>query len=206
MAGEDIRAVVFDFGNVVCLFDPKILVLRLAPFSDRSRADLAAALLHSPDLFVEYETGRISSAVFLERMSARCGLSCSAAEFIEAFNAIFTPNLPTFDLLRTLKPRYRLGLLSNTSEWHFEHGIRPVPVFPLFDTVTLSFRVGAMKPDPAIYRDALGKLALPPEACVYIDDIREYTEAASALGMRGIHYTGHEDLLGRLGGLGVRTS
>lgn len=198
-----IRAVIFDFGNVICRFDPKLFVRAIAPYSAKSVAELGQILMNSSDLFVDYETGRISSSTFLELMSIRCSLSCSREQFIPAFSCIFTHNLPMFELIRTLKPRYRLGLLSNTSEWHFQHGIRPTEVFPLFDTVTLSFEVGAMKPAEEIYRDALEKLGLPPQDCVYIDDIREYADAALSLGMHGIHYADHSALMQRLAEVGV---
>jgi epoxide hydrolase-like predicted phosphatase len=199
-----IQAVIFDFGNVICRFDPKIFVRGIAPHSARPLPELTSLLMHSADLFTDYETGRISSPTFLELMSVRCELSCSQDQFIAAFSSIFTPNLPMFALIRHLKPRYRLGILSNTSEWHFLHGIRPAEVFPLFDTVTLSYEVGVMKPGEEIYRDALEKLALPAEACVYIDDIREYADAATALGLHGMHYVDDESLMKRLAAIGVR--
>ena len=199
-----IRAVIFDFGNVICRFDPKIFVRGIAPFSTMPVVPLGTVLMNSSDLFLAYESGRISSPVFFERISSRCGISCTQEQFIAAFSSIFTPNVPVFDLVRSLKQRYRLGLLSNTSEWHFQHGIRPTEIFPLFDTVTLSFEVGAMKPAEEIYRDALKKLGRVPDECAYIDDIREYADAASSIGMHGLHYTGHSGLLQRLTEIGIR--
>jgi putative hydrolase of the HAD superfamily len=99
------------------------------------------------------------------------------------------------ELIGKLKPRYKLGLLSNTSEWHFQHAIKTVDVFPLFDAVTLSFEVKAMKPADKIYQDILTKLALPPEECIYIDDIPENIEAATRQGMHAIRYTSHDQLI-----------
>ena len=55
-----------------------------------------------------------------------------------------------------------------------------------------------MKPDKKIYLDALGKLNAIPEECVYIDDIKEYSDAACELGIKGIHYRSHEDLVDSL--------
>ena len=112
-----------------------------------------------------------------------CGDDPTDAEGVEriydpAFNGMFSPIEPTLALIRRLKGRYRLGLLSNTNEWHFRGHIATVPVFPLFDTVTLSYEVREMKPGERIYRDALGKLGLPPESCVFIDDIEENVAAA----------------------------
>jgi len=93
-------------------------------------------------------------------------------------------------------------LLSNTNEWDFKYEIEKIKVFNLFDTVTVSYKIKAMKPDKEIYLDTLKKLGLKPEECIYIDDIKEYADAASAIGIRGIHYTNHESLIKSLTGLG----
>ena len=197
-----IRGVIFDFGNVICSFDVEIFLAKLHEWSgldvETLRDRIYGSRLHS-----RYERGEISSEGFYREISRLTGARVSAEEFAEGFSDIFTPLESTHGLIRALKGRYRLGLLSNTNEWHFERHIRKVPVFPLFDAVTLSFEVGALKPEPEIYLDALRKLSLPPEACVFIDDIGKYAEGAAALGIRGIRYTGHAELLRELSGLGV---
>jgi HAD superfamily hydrolase (TIGR01509 family) len=43
-----------------------------------------------------------------------------------------------------------------------------------------------MKPDPAIYRLALERLAVPASAAVFIDDVAANVDAAVAIGMRGL--------------------
>jgi putative hydrolase of the HAD superfamily len=124
-------------------------------------------------------------------------------KFRRAFTQIFTPNENTFDLIRTLKPSYKIGLLSNVSEWDFEYGIKPISVFDLFDAMSLSFEVGALKPDEEIYYDMLKKLDLAPEACVYIDDLLEFVQAAERIGLYGIHYTDHRRLISSLKKAGI---
>ena len=197
-----IRGVIFDFGNVICSFDVEIFLAKLHEWSgldvETLRDRIYGSRLHS-----RYERGEISSEEFYREITRRTGVRISAEEFGEGFTDIFTPLESTHGLIRALKGTYRLGLLSNTNEWHFERYIRKVPVFPLFDAVTLSFEVGALKPEPGIYLDALRKLSLPPEACVFIDDIGKYAEGAAVLGIRGIRYTGHAELLRELSGLGV---
>lgn len=197
-----IQGVIFDFGNVLCTFDNRRILKGLAPFCGLPLQELARRIEGS-DLPRAYESGEIGSPTFLASMSNLCGHAFPEADFIRAFSAIFTPIEATWALVQALRPRYRLGLLSNTNPWHFEHGIRTTAVFPLFDTVTLSYEVGAMKPDPRIYADALAKLALPPEACVFIDDIPAFAEGARAAGMHAIAYTGPEALVAELRRLGV---
>jgi putative hydrolase of the HAD superfamily len=150
-----------------------------------------------------YETGLMTSREFYASVCRIASLTMPEREFVGAWTDIFTPKPATLELVKLLKKRYRLGLLSNTNEWHFEFGIKPVGIFPLFDAVTLSFEVRAMKPDRRIYDDMLAKLNLPAGACVYIDDIAENVDAAAALGMRGIRYTTHEKLIEDLAKAGV---
>jgi len=197
-----IRGVIFDFGNVICSFDVEIFLAKLHGWSgldvETLRDQVYGSRLHS-----RYERGEISSEEFRDRIVRMTGARVPVEAFEEGFTDIFTPLGDTQALILGLKGKYRLGLLSNTNECHFRRHIRRVPVFPLFDAVTLSFEVGALKPEPPIYRDALRKLSLPPEECVYIDDIVEYAEGARALGIHGIRYTGHAELLRELSGLGV---
>lgn len=197
-----IRGVIFDFGNVISAFDVGKFLRRLCGWSGTGVETLRDRIYGS-GLHSRYERGEISSEEFHREISRISGARVPSEEFAEAFTDIFTPLESTQRLIRSLKGKYRLGLLSNTNVWHFERHIRNVPVFPLFDAVTLSYEVRALKPSPEIYRDALRKLSLPPEACVFIDDVREYAEGASALGIHGIRYTGHDDLLRTLADLRV---
>jgi glucose-1-phosphatase len=197
-----IQAVIFDFGNVLCAFDNRRILTALAPVCGLPEEELARRIYGS-DLPRAYEAGQIGSAEFLAAISDLCGHTFPEALFIRAFTDIFTPIEDTWRLVRALKPRYRLGLLSNTNPWHFAHGIRTTAVFPLFEAVTLSFEVGALKPDPRLYADATAKLGLPPSACLFIDDIPAFTEGARAFGMHGLTYTGPKALRAELRGLGV---
>ena len=201
-SGPPIRGILFDFGNVICTFDNRRILTALAPLCGQP-PEVLERLIQGSDLPATYESGAITSQEFLAGMSSLCGHALSEKTFVPAFTDIFTPITSTFELIRRLKPRYRLGLVSNTNPWHAEHVIRTTEVFPLFDAVTFSHEVRALKPDPRIFQDALAKLGLPPEACVFIDDIRAFAEAATALGMHGITYTGPDTLRADLHALGV---
>lgn len=185
-----IKAVIFDFGNVIQRFDHMLFVRGIAPYSSLSMERLTETVTRKcSDLVIKYETGLITSGIFFSEMSQRCELSAPEPVFVKAFTEIFAPIPETSALIRALKPGYKLGLLSNTNEWHYRHGIQRSDIFHLFDTVTLSFEVRSMKPDAPIYRDALAKLKEQPRNCIYIDDLKENADAASRLGMQAIHYT-----------------
>ena len=196
-----IKAIIFDYGNVISALDNNLFLKEISGCSHKTVSELHELIYVTSDLPTLYETGLITSDEFFVQIKKLCGLSISQSDFIRAFTGIFTPIQSTLDLIEQLKPDYRLALLSNTNEWDFRFEIAKIRVFDLFDTVTVSYRIKAMKPDRAIYLDALNKLGLKPEECIYIDDIKEYADAASAIGIRGIHYIDHDSLLESLAGL-----
>jgi putative hydrolase of the HAD superfamily len=71
--------------------------------------------------------------------------------------------------------------------------------FPeLFDAVVISGEVGTHKPEPEIYRLAAERLGLPPEDCVFVDDLRENCDGAEAVGMTAVLHRGADRTLPEL--------
>ncbi|MGB7972518.1 MAG: HAD family phosphatase [Candidatus Deferrimicrobiaceae bacterium] len=197
-----IKGVIFDFGGVIHSFDFGMFFRNLDGRTDRTLGEMSS-LVSGSGLPRRYELGEVSSWEFYHGITNLCGLRVTEEEFVQAFVAIFIPIEPTIGLIRSLSPSYRLGLLSNTNEWHFEHHIRTMEVFPLFDAVTLSYQVKTMKPAEAIYLDMLEKIGFSPEECVFVDDLEENIAEARRLNLHAIHYTGHEHLVSSLAELGV---
>ena len=67
-----------------------------------------------------------------------------------------------------------------------------------------SCRVGASKPNPLIYKEALTASKVRAEETVYVDDVAAYAQAAERLGMGSVTYQSPEQLRAALGGLGVK--
>ena len=189
---------------VISSFELRTLVRNISTFTGRPVEELPPVLEKIRATAIDYETGLLTTDEFFRTVLQRTGLSMTREQFRLAYNNIFKPIPENRELIRRLKPHYRLGLLSNTSEWHFQHAIRTTDVFPLFDAVTLSYEVRALKPAEALYRDILAKLRSAPEECVYIDDIEVNVKAAERIGMHGIHYHSPGQLLLSLRALGVQ--
>jgi glucose-1-phosphatase len=183
-----ISAVIFDFGNVICRFDNRIILQRISDRTGKSVAELQGIVHSSMNVVMDYEKGVTTSREFFLQISGLVGLNVSEDEFISLYTDKFTPLPGTFEVIRSLKGKYKLGLLSNTSEWDFQYGIRTTEIFPLFDAVTLSFQVHTLKPAKEIYFDMLDKLKEKAERCVYVDDLEENIIAARAIGMNAVHY------------------
>jgi putative hydrolase of the HAD superfamily len=134
----------------------------------------------------------------------RIGRAMPYADFIRAFTHIFTPVPGTASLVRHLKRNgYRVQLLSNTSALDYAY-FKNFPAFRLMDSATLSFKVGAKKPDKRIYADALKKARCRPEECVYADDIPEYVAAAKKLGIKAVVFRNAKQFSRELRKLGVQ--
>ena len=200
---EKVEAVIFDFGNVICRLDNGLFIKRISRYSELDEAELDRLIYQSSDLPARYETGLITSDEFFVAVSSLCGLTVSRDVFVEAYTDIFTPIDTSFALIKRLSGSLKLGLLSNTSEWDYQYGIKTTGLLPYFDSVSLSFKCRSMKPDTGIYHHALRELAVNPSFCVYIDDKDEYVQVANDLGMFGICYRQEEGLLSELSKLGI---
>lgn len=197
-----VRLIISDFGGVICAFDYRIFCERLARRIGGS-AEKIDALVYGSDLQREFEQGRLTGPEYHRQVMDLFGADVSYDEFFPMYGDIFTEIPATCDLLRRMHGRYTLYLLSDTNEIHFGYVKRTVGVLRLFDEYIVSYEVGAMKPDPAIYREALRRSGVPAEACVFIDDRPANVEGARRVGMHALQFTSAERCAADLAQLGV---
>lgn len=100
-----------------------------------------------------------------------------------------TPNVELIDWFRDLRPRYRTGIISNSFVGAREREQERYGFADLADVIVYSHEVGVSKPDPRIYRLACERLAVAPEDTIFLDDVEENVEGASAVGIRAILFT-----------------
>lgn len=77
----------------------------------------------------------------------------------------------TIEALEALRPRYRMGLVTDFGDapgiWRI---LERFGLASYFDTVVISATVGHTKPHPAMYRLALEALSVEPAAAVFVGD------------------------------------
>lgn len=109
------------------------------------------------------------------------------------------PRPRVWKMIHTLKEDgYRIYLLSNYSKDLFEKHTRYAEFMKDIDGMLVSYMVGLVKPDRAIYEELLRRYALDRGACIFFDDRLDNVEAANADGIHAEQVTGQEMLLGRL--------
>ncbi len=185
-----IRALISDLGNVLLHFDHTLITRRLEKHFPGARKEAEAGQQLWP-LMRAFESGSIGTDAFLAQVKETLGLSHSLteAEFRILWADIFWPNRELIDLLTGLKNRLTLVMLSNTNPVHIEFARERFPdLFSLFRGAVFSYETGSRKPDPAIFREALRVAGASAEETLYFDDVAEYADAASALGMHGYQY------------------
>ena len=96
-------------------------------------------------------------------------------------------DLELVNFLRSLKSKYKVGLISNA--WS---GLRDYIVREKFDNafhhMVISAEVGVAKPEAKIYHIALEQFEVSPSEAVFVDDFIENIEACEKLGIKGIHF------------------
>jgi putative hydrolase of the HAD superfamily len=192
-----VEALISDFGGVLTspLIESFVGVLSSSGISleEMGKAMVAIAERQGSNPLFELETGRVTEAAFLETLSAELSAARGSTVELDGFGERYFqhlhPNERLIDYLRELRERgYKLAICTNNiREWEGRWRAM-LPVDEIFDVVVDSAFVGSRKPEPRIYEITLERLATPPEATLFIDDVEVNCEGARALGMGAIHF------------------
>jgi glucose-1-phosphatase len=206
MAKTGIRAIIFDIGRVLVRVDVRQSQSVLANGSSLTPEELWFAIEKDPR-WKDWQEGRISPRDWHLNLTKRFGIALSFDDFVRAWNSALDPQpIHPDSFFKDLSRNYRMGLLSNTDPIHVSHLENTFAFYAYFPRPVriYSCAVGATKPDPLIFREALKACKVNAEQAVYIDDIAKFAEAARALGMNGIQYLSRPQLLTDFQQLGVK--
>jgi len=176
-----IKAVIFDCFGV--LATEAWLPFKAKYFTDPEVHEEAESLMKQAN------SGLINNADFLQGIAKLAGLTPEAV--LEALRHN-VPNEPLFDYMRNqLKPKYKLGFLSNVSGDYLQELFTPDQL-KLFDAISLSYKTGHVKPEPKAYSSAADELGVLPEECVFVDDRSIHVNGALDAGMKAVLYEDFE--------------
>lgn len=193
-----IRAVIFDLGRTLVrihvsgpLFGRLMRAMGVAP--ERAFSDF----WNVPEV-IAHMTGTLSSRDFYHAARDRFGLKHTYEEFVAGWCDIFEADPAMEDLFLRTAARLDVGLLSDTDPMHWEYLLHRLPWLAKAANPTLSFRVGKLKPDPAMFLAAARDCGRAPEECLFIDDLAANVAGAERCGMRAVRFEGAEHLAGIL--------
>ncbi len=190
-----INTIIFDFGDVLIDLE-----------KERSINEFKKLGLDGPNPELlkyneDFELGRITENQFLEGFKKTLP-NASIDEIKAAWNSLIG-DFPLYRLefLQLLSTKYRLFLLTNTDIIHMEHFESQVGMsfasdfYRCFKKVYYSHEMGMRKPDEAIFNFILKKHDLSPRRTLFVDDKKENTDAAAALGINVWHLQPDEDVV-----------
>lgn len=136
-----------------------------------------------------FDRNIISEKEFVEGIHGLTGQDPPLLEHLKPGQLV--KNEALFDLIRELKPNFKLGILSNiSSDWITQEFLTPEEQ-TLFSAYVLSYEIGIIKPDTRVYVLACERLRVAPHEALMVDDRELYVEGARVAGLSGIQY---EDL------------
>lgn len=203
----NIKAFVFDIGNVICTLHLDRLETALRSFSSSTKTGTSVMeFLATSGLLTQLETDAITLETFFDTLKHEYELTIDYASFTLLWNNIFSLNREIEKIIAALHRRYPLFFLSNTNRIHFETIKRQYPdVIACFKQYFLSYEIGYCKPDVRIYETVKKNIPCAPEACIYIDDIPQFVDVGKSLGFVGIQFQSITQLYEELERYGVMT-
>ena len=196
--------VIFDLGGVLIDWNPRHLYRKLFDGDAAAMEAFLSDVCHS-DWNLQQDAGRS----FAEAEAEAITRHPDKARLIRAWRARFAEMIPgaldeVVAILGELRARgTRLYALSNWSAETFP-GQRPrFPFLDWFAGIVLSGEERLVKPDPRLYRLLLERYGVAAADAVFIDDNPVNAQAATALGIHGVHFRAADALRGELQALGL---
>lgn len=189
---NEIKNIVFDFGGVLVNLDKQRTIDRFQQLGCDVQGCIRDYVQQGP--FARLEIGLIGKEEFYSEIRMLCtrekDQSITSTQIDEAWNTMLV-DVPRRRLqaLLKLRKRYRLFLLSNTNRIHREYSCKEFflsndySVNDYFERIYLSYELGLMKPDTAIFKTLLEQEGLIAQETLFIDDSPANCEAAALLGL-----------------------
>ena len=181
-----IKNIIFDFGDIFINLDKQATYKELAKLGVTSISEDMINTYH------QYEMGLISTDDFVGFYKQKFP-QLSSENLINAWNAILLDfPLQRLSFLKELagSKKYRLFLLSNTNDLHIswiknDWGTELYNEFKnCFEQFYLSHEINFRKPNANIYEFVLSENSLKASETIFVDDLKENTDAATELGIK----------------------
>lgn len=197
-----IKNIIFDFGGVIYDINHNKTKEAFVDLGIKN-FDLLYGHTIQTSLFEDFEIGKLSPGKFRKSIRLHLPVLISDNEIDTAWNALLVGfNLARLDLLALVKKHYRIFLLSNTNQIHFEQYMgelkrinRLEDFNNLFDKLYFSHQIGMRKPDRKIFEYVLNESRLKPEETVFIDDYKLNITTGKHCGIHSILLEPGKDLM-----------
>lgn len=175
-----IKAIIYDCFGV-------LITDRLQELRDEVAERDPSAANDMMELIRAVNKGILEPEVTRPKIAALCGMSTD--EYRAYIVSGEGKNEPLFRHIETLKPLYKIGMLSNIGKRSLQNRFTEAELATYFDAVVASGDIGYAKPELEAYRIAVERLSVEPGEAIFIDDRAVFCAAAEQAGLRAIEYT-----------------
>jgi 2-haloacid dehalogenase len=199
-----IKAIIFDFGNVLLEWNPRYVYHRFFPDDPES----IERFLQEVN-FMEWNLLQDKGRPFVEGVAILSREFPHYSHLIQAYHDNWIDSLGdsldgTVEIMKELKQAgYPLYGLSNWSAETFPFARQKHDFFDLLDDYVISGEVGHVKPGPEIFQILLDRIGKPAHQCLFIDDSLVNIQQAETMGFGVIHFLSPEQLREALRELGI---
>jgi epoxide hydrolase-like predicted phosphatase len=192
-----IRAVFFDLGGVIVRTEYQAPRQHLAERLGMEYDDLVK-IVFDGESGHQASIGAIPADVHWDSIIKR--LKRPTAELEPIRHEFFAGDVidrTLLDFLRSLRGKYKTGLISNAWGDLREYILRE-KIEDAFDHIIISAEVGVVKPEAKIYQIALEQAGVKPKEMVFVDDFAVNIEGCERLGIKGILFKDPDSALKQL--------
>jgi putative hydrolase of the HAD superfamily len=189
-----VRAVIFDFGGVLCFHPDDARWRRAAETAGLPLPDFMSAFWANR---IPYDAGLCQPEEYWRGVIGPAFRESRLPEIVRSEVELWNQfDQRIFDWIGQLRGAgFRTAILSNLPRVLGEE-LRATPGFlDHFDHVTFSYELRKVKPQPEIYLDAIQGLGIEPEQALFLDDKAENVEGSIAVGMPAVLYSTWEDFV-----------
>lgn len=185
----NVKNILFDLGNVLFRLDldlwrheVKTLLDPVDPLELQSAA-------------IDYETGQISTELFINAVLSKCHHRYQAQDVIKVWNSMLLGLVPEYlQVLSALKENYRVYLLSNNNpmhqKWMYDDLDNKYHIKDFnsrfFHHTFYSHEIGHRKPDKESFLTVIQTTGIIPEETIYFDDDPTNISAGRQMGFQSI--------------------
>ena len=196
------KNIIFDLGNVLVKLNPEGCI---GAFKAIGMEELVEQNPQSEGmkLMSKLGVGMMTTEEFCDAARKLTGTDVTNEEIIAAANKMLVviPDEKKARLLQLKKAGYRLFLLSNTIDIHWDYCVEHLfsyqnhGVEDYFEHCFLSQRMHLAKPNARIYEEVIRQASIHPDETLFIDDLKENCEAAEKLGIHTFQNVKFDDWL-----------
>lgn len=200
---SSIRAVIFDFGNVLTMPQDESRIEEMSRLAGLDREQFLSAYRR---LRLDYDRGTLDVETYWKEVLRSGGV---AEARVAELNGEFVRSMTDSDIASWMVIRpstvgwakalksagLKTAILSNMPSEHADYIRRSFPWLEDFDVKVFSYDVGLIKPEAAIYEECIRRLGVKPSESIFVDDIQVNVEAAKKVGINGVFFHDPDDVL-----------